>query len=93
MPVRCIHYRGGYTYQLRRAHSDRVAIMPEEPITTASGCSASPSRRPTRRSRWRRRREGARRCEAVGLSAVREAMMNEWSFTFVRHRRTRSSVR
>lgn len=34
MPDRCIRYRGGYRYQLRRAHVDRVGIVPDEPITT-----------------------------------------------------------
>lgn len=34
MPIPCVHYRGGYKYQLRQAHSDRVAITPDEPITT-----------------------------------------------------------
>ena len=34
MPQPCIRYRGGYKYQLRQAHVDRVRIRPDEPITT-----------------------------------------------------------
>lgn len=34
MAVPCIQYRGGYTYQLRQAHVDHVAVYPDQPITT-----------------------------------------------------------
>ncbi len=34
MPVRCIHYRGGYKYQLCQDYVDVVGVTPEVPIAT-----------------------------------------------------------